>query len=402
MRKEMEALGERIASMAATIDVAMHHVLTDIRAFDAVGGWGYQGAMSCAHWLSWRIGWTLSTARDRVRVAQRLGELPLIDTALSKGEISYSKVRAMTRVATPENESVLLDYARHSTAAQLETICRKYQMVQRLNDPDREREAAYRKVTKRDLEDGMVRVEATLRADEAAIVWAAIQQATKDSETNKSKVDGLLAIVQGYLRGDSPERSPTEVVVTVPQESLASTAEEPAALADGQVVSAETARRLACDCGVVEIVEGPTGEVLSVGRKTRTIHAAIKRALLHRDEHTCRFPGCSNRAFIDGHHIQHWATGGETSLRNLISLCTYHHAFVHEHGYRVELDADQKPTFFDPRGRVVETVPPRRPTRAWGDELLVDPTVNSPRWDGRPADYGAAVGALVKLDGLGA
>ena len=335
---------------------------------------------------------------DRVRVAQRLGELSLIDTALSRGEISYSKVRAMTRVATRENESLLLEYARHSTAAQLENICRKYQMVQRLNDPDRHREAKYRMVTKRDLEDGMVRLEATMRADEAAIAWAAIQQATKDvSEKGQSKVDGLLAIIQAYVRGESPERSPVEVIVTVPQESLAAASAEPAAFADGQVVSAETARRLSCDCGIVQMVAGPAGEVLSVGRKTRSIPAAIKRALLVRDEHTCRFPGCSNRAFIDGHHIEHWALGGETSLANLISLCTYHHGFVHEHGYRVELDADQKPTFFDKRGRKVEAVPPR-PRRAWDGQLFMDPAVNAPRWHGRPADYGAAVGALCRLD----
>ena len=135
---------------------------------------------------------------------------------------------------------MLLDYARHSTAAQLESICRKYQLVQRLNDPDRHREATYRMVTKRDLDDGMVRVEATLRADEAAIVWAAIQQATKAaSEKGTSKVDGLLAIIQAYVRGESPQRSPVEVIVTVPQESLATGSAEPAAFADGQVVSAE-------------------------------------------------------------------------------------------------------------------------------------------------------------------
>ena len=148
---------------------------------------------------------------------------------------------------------------------------------------------------------------------------------------------------------------------------------------------------------MVEVIEGPAGDVLSVGRKTRSIPAGIKRALLVRDEHTCRFPGCSNRAFLDGHHIQHWGTGGETKLANLISLCTYHHGFVHEHGFRVELDADQEPTFYDSRGRKVEIVPPR-PRRAWNGELFMDPSVNSPRWHGRPANYGMAVGALCRLD----
>ena len=93
---------------------------TDLREFDEGGGWHLQGAASCAHWLAWRVGWGLVTARDHVRVARKLGEFPAIDDALRRGELSYSKVRAMLRVATPANESLLLDLARFSTASQLE------------------------------------------------------------------------------------------------------------------------------------------------------------------------------------------------------------------------------------------------------------------------------------------
>src|SRR3982751_6334751 len=131
MREDLESLGESIAEQAANLDAAMHRLLTDLRRFDAGGGWYQQGAMTCAHWLSWRVGWELATAREHVRVAQRLAELPLIDDSLRRGEMSYSKVRAMTRVATPANEARLLDEARLCTAAQLEKICHKYAMVQR-------------------------------------------------------------------------------------------------------------------------------------------------------------------------------------------------------------------------------------------------------------------------------
>jgi hypothetical protein len=395
-REAMEEIGERIAEGAAYIDAAMHRVLTDIRSFDAGGGWGFQGAMSCAHWLSWRVGWTLGIARDRVRVAQRLGELPLIDAALMKAEISYSKVRAMTRVATPENEALLLDYARHSTAAQLELICRKYQMVQRINALDVGEEAHYRQITRREREDGLIQVQAVLRPDEAALLWKAIEQATADvSAETRSKCDGLMALVQAYTRGGSTDRAPVEVVMTVPQATLAATGDDPGALSDGSCVSAETSRRLSCDCGIVEMIESEAGEALSVGRKTRTIPAAIKRALLTRDEHVCRFPGCSNRAYLDGHHIEHWARGGETSLENLVSLCSYHHGFVHEHGYRVELDEHQRPTFFDPKGRKVNPVPDRaRPKRAWADVELAPPYLPC-GWDGRSPDYSLAIDGLV-------
>src|SRR5215468_7327466 len=131
MDSDLDRLGERIAEQAAHLDAAMHRLLVDLREFDVRGGWHAQGALSCAHWLAWRVGWDLVTARERVRVARKLADHPLIDDALRRGEVSYSKVRAMLRVATAANEPVLLEYARLTTAAQLETLTRKYALVQR-------------------------------------------------------------------------------------------------------------------------------------------------------------------------------------------------------------------------------------------------------------------------------
>src|SRR5687768_7077654 len=115
---EIAAMGEAIAETAAIIDVATHRFLTQLREFDRVDGWHRAGALSCAHWLSWRVGMDLGAAREKVRVARKLGELPVIDAALKKGEIPYSKVRAMTRVATAETEVNLLGMARVATGAQ--------------------------------------------------------------------------------------------------------------------------------------------------------------------------------------------------------------------------------------------------------------------------------------------
>src|SRR6187401_2326079 len=113
--EEIAALGEAIAETAAIIDVATHRFLSQLRAFDEVDGWHRAGALSCAHWLSWRVGMDLGAAREKVRVARALEGLPVIDEALRGGEISYSKVRAMTRVATVKNEEALLDMARGTT-----------------------------------------------------------------------------------------------------------------------------------------------------------------------------------------------------------------------------------------------------------------------------------------------
>ncbi|HMG19990.1 MAG TPA: DUF222 domain-containing protein, partial [Kofleriaceae bacterium] len=178
MNAELEQLGERIAEQAAHLDAAMHRMLADLREFDARGGWYVQGARSCAHWLAWRVGWDLVTARERVRVAGKLAEFPAIDDALRRGEVSYSKVRAMLRIATPENELLLLDYARLMTASQLEVLCRKYAVVQRHGqDPHPLSDEQRRFVRRRDTDDGMVKIEAMLHPEEAELVWTMLNHA---------------------------------------------------------------------------------------------------------------------------------------------------------------------------------------------------------------------------------
>jgi hypothetical protein len=172
-------------------------------------------------------------------------------------------------------------------------------------------------------------------------------------------------------------------------------------------VSSETVRRLGCDAGIVDIVEDERGAPLSVGRKRRTIAGALKRALRKRDA-TCTYPGCANRIFLEGHHIKHWADGGETSLNNALLLCSSHHRYVHEYGYTIERGSDQRPRFRDPHGRMVAEVPARPAVtdlgwpriRAMNAPLEIDADTVACGWDGRPADYGAIIGHLVAADGL--
>jgi len=180
MDGEVELLGERIAELAAHLDAATHRLLADLREFDARGGWRSQGATSCAHWLSWRVGWDLVTARERVRVARKLGEFPVTDDALRRGEVSYSKVRAILRVATPANEAMLLECARLSTASELEKLSHKYAVVQAHGkDPSPRDDQVRRYVRRRDTSDGMVKIEAVLHPDEAELVWTMLDHAAK-------------------------------------------------------------------------------------------------------------------------------------------------------------------------------------------------------------------------------
>src|SRR5262245_45881944 len=158
-RDEIDALADDIAIAAAHIDAATHRLLTSIRRFDAAGGWAWQGARSCAHWLSWRIGVGPGAAREKVRVAKALADLPHIDGALSRGELSFAKVRALTRVATADNELLLLQFAQSSTGSQLERICRSFRSVTR---PAGRAHDDERYVRRRHLQNGMVRIEAQL------------------------------------------------------------------------------------------------------------------------------------------------------------------------------------------------------------------------------------------------
>ena len=196
----IDALADDIADTAAHIDAATHRLLVMIREFDQARGWAHQGALTCAHWLSWRIGLGIGPAREKVRVAHKLAELPLLDEAFRRGELSYSKLRAMTRVATAANEAELLDLARCSTAAQLERICRFYCQARRQEGQDpRIVEDERRWVVSRPTEDGMVSIQIRLLPDEAARLMRAIELGADHG----SLADGAVALAETMLLGSS-------------------------------------------------------------------------------------------------------------------------------------------------------------------------------------------------------
>jgi hypothetical protein len=391
--EEIAAMGEAIAETAAIIDVATHRFLTQLREFDRVDGWDRAGALSCAHWLSWRVGMDLGAAREKVRVAKKLAELPAMDEALRKGEISYSKVRAMTRVATAENEADLLSMARSATGAQLEKICRLKRMVNALDGESAAEVEERRYVVERPASDGMVSIQLRLLPEEAARVMKAFEVAGCGN-----RADGAVALAEAALGGKlggegGSVRPPVEVVVHVQAGDLEGRTE----LGDG--ISAEVSRRLLCDAGVVPILEDEQGKTIDVGRKTRTIPAALRRALDARDV-GCRFPGCSNRIFTDAHHIEHWLDGGETNLGNTVLLCRRHHGYLHERGFSLERVGEAL-VFRDSRGWIVPAQGPRCEvvvdlatlTGAWSGRP-VTAEVNAPGWDGNPVDYERCVAAL--------
>jgi hypothetical protein len=467
-------LSDEIPLLAAQLDAATHRLLTCIRRFDEGEGWLRQGARSCADWLAWRVGLDTATAREKVRVARALGQLPSVDGALARGELSYAKVRAVTRVATPENEGVLCEMALQATGAQLERICRRFRRVRNEIDgfDEGENDLSWERALRvRPLASGLVRVEITLRPDEADLVLQAIEKVRDQlrassvaaapadvppadvpvdgTEANRTShllplpgraIDGTLAdrtshrlplpgradamvlIAEQTLAAGNAAAEPDEdaaratpsagryqVLVHLDRSVLGPDGEWDAFLDDGTRVSAEAFRRLSCDGGLVAALHGGGGETLDIGRRTRAIPPAIRRALWLRDR-GCRFPGCSNRRFVHGHHIRHWAHGGETSLENLVLLCSFHHGLVHEGGFRVCRDSARELTFREPSGAVVVQAPRAAPARQLDDEgsliFSIDdpervdqirhrPDLNLCPWEGEPVDYDAAVDTLV-------
>ncbi|MCW5889147.1 MAG: DUF222 domain-containing protein [bacterium] len=404
MYADKERLGDEIAELAAHLDAATHRLLVLIGEFDASGGWADQGALTCAHWLGWRIGLELGAAREHVRVARALRDLPQIGDALRRGQVSYSKVRALTRVATPDTEATLLAMARASTASQLERICRGYRRATRDHDARPEDEADERWLREGDTGTGFVRFDIQLRTEEAALLRRALEVATERAWTRDDvpagtraaqcrRTDALMAVLESYLAGDVDGAPPVELVVHT---------DAGATLDDGTALPPATGERLACDATIVTVTEDSRGNVLDVGRRRRSIPTLLRRALRLRDR-GCRFPGCTNRR-VDGHHVVPWSRGGPTSLQNLVSLCRRHHGYVHEYGMRIVTDAAAAGLrFVRPNGTVVspydarpEVAPdPAAVLQARNAGEGIDAMTAYPRWDGTPPDYGTIVWSLM-------
>ena len=484
----MEQLADRIAELSARIQAATYELLVLIHQFDQREGWSEFA--SCAHWLSWRAGLAPGAAREHVRVARALADLPMLSDAMRRGVISYSKVRAVTRVATPETEQTLLDVALAGTAAHVEQVVRAWRRVDRAAEAtDDQRRHASRVLHTWVDDDGMVVIRGRLTPEVGAVVRRALEAALDEDRRaaasrepgepdpvdevvgvapsfGQRQADALGMVAECALAGGLDRGTPGDryqVVVHVDAATLAEDADVPAGTspppyaatghpaagadrrtragkrdlagngrqmrrsshecpepspaaasavirrgqaaleeAGGIHVSAATAQRLACDAATVEMQHGPDGQVLDVGRKTRTISPALRRALAARDRQ-CRFPGCQAHR-CDAHHIRHWAHGGETALSNLVLLCRRHHRAVHEEGFRVTVDASGAAAFVRPDGRPLPAAPPAphwtglplEPTakRLAAAGMDIDGTSATPAWRGERLDLKWAIGIL--------
>lgn len=547
-RCNAERLGREISQLCSYLYAAEAKLLALIHQFDVDACHAKLGFHSTAHWLNYQCGIGMNAARERVRVANALVELPKISAAFAAGTLSYSKVRALSRIADNANEDYLLMIGTYGTAHHVEKLVARYRRAVRLQDAERA-EAVYesRTLSVHFDDDGALVLNGRFPAEQGAVILKAIEMASDlafsgepandgaESDTaddrhhmpvDRRRADALANLSEAFLNhpdnaGNTADRyqvvvhvtepalyddahppaetncgrcQPAEAIATDPgdqynrfsnvanppaetsrpqpgvalsdesrcesatvPDAIHSTAENcvigeaqsissnigvfirraepsgdrnppaetlheppPESVAPGSVapesvapeagtsdrclpgrfssqsgpdnppaetphiengphLTAEAARRIACDCSVVPIKENMFGELLAIGRKSRSIPPAIRRALQYRDG-GCRFPGCTHTRFVDGHHIRHWADGGETSLDNLVLLCRHHHRAVHEGGFGCERSPGGKFVFTDARSRPISEGAPlpglAGALDTWLDTLIFDSTID--------------------------
>ncbi len=415
---ELEA---QITELAGQLNAANYRWLTLIAEFDRRNGWADGKLPSCAHWLNFKCGLNLGAAREKVRVAHALVGLPKIAASMSRGELSYSKVRALTRVASETTEETFLMIALHGTAHHVETLVRGYRRAQEAEELSREAEQhANRGVSYHFADDGSLILKARLPAVAGAMLIKALDAAieTVPGKEISAKVvaersipyecqraDALAVLAENFLaRSDHASNTADhyQVVVHVDAETLRDRTAGRCHIEQGPSLPVETMRRLSCDASLLRVLENEHGDPLSVGRKTRGIPPAIRRALNTRDG-GCRFPGCTHQRYVDAHHIEHWADGGETKLSNLVTLCRLHHRLVHEGQINVETLADGGWRFLHPDGRHFEVIRDTPPDSYDGEDLEhrhaelgihIDSDTAATRWRGERMDYELGVWVL--------
>ena len=428
-KRNIDDLEEEIISLAQHMNQDEYRFLVMVREFDIRQGWRAYQFNNCAEWLNMKCGISPGTAREKVRVALALLDLPQCSERFAKGELSYSKVRAMTRAANVFNEATLVDYALKATAHQVEEHCRRLRNAdRRQSTPDARRAWQARSLKRTCHPDGMMSIYVELPREQGELVMKALEMAmaaaagdtadeaatitgekdsvaqaagkaaanTKDkagkretatqtqAENQQSnaffarQADALVAVARGYLSGTGGEKRAKsdnyQVVVHVDAAAL----QDKGGKSDLPV---ESVRRIACDADLVAVTRDAKGNLLNLGRKHRVVSPQLKRALLARDK-CCTYPSCSHEQFLEAHHVMHWADGGETSLDNIRLICNRHHRLLHEGGFTIHKNFAGEWYFKTAEGKVLPEAPVYKPVEydSSRDEILEDTNkVEEPR-----------------------
>jgi Domain of unknown function (DUF222) len=404
----LEQLEARIQQGAANLTAFEHGWLLDVAEFDRRRGWEPWECRSAAQWLSWQVGLDVRAAREKVRVARAF---PVISAAMAAGRLSYSKVRAITRIATAATEQALVDMAMAGTTNHVERIVAAHRRAAPVSAQREAAQWAARGLWHEVRDDGSVCITLHLPAEQATAFLSAVDQFASPPEVlaDGSRVpraarraDGAVAIAAAAHAAEhsgSPTSAPKYLVTlhadaaAIATALAAEAAAQVAAAASGPPterhgatvspqpsphehdgccevegagdacdvpigVSFETALRMLCDCDL-ETLHELGDEIVGMSNRSSLVTGKQRRMVLARDRH-CRFPGCTRRAGVDVHHLRHRGKGGKNDLANLAVLCSFHHHRVHEGGWRM-VATSRAFEFIAPDGRVLTSVTPTPP-----------------------------------------
>jgi hypothetical protein len=363
-KRSIDQIESALIHRAQQINIQEYEFLVDLREFDLRHGWKAYLFNHCSEWLSMKCGIDVTTGREKVRVARALFDLPQVSAAFEQGDLSYTKVRSLTRVATAHNETELLSHALGATTDQVQARCRQLRNADRaVSTADANRLHKERYLSRSIDASGRMTISIELPVETGELVMQAIEQAlveTKEDSFHARQADALVEVAKGYLSGESSKKTSSAdqyqimvhaAAVAVDEKALRSNASRDASTGKSDL-PIETVRRLCCDGAIVPVTEDGNGNPLNVGRKHRMVQPALRRALDARDKH-CIYPGCSHDKWLDGHHIKHWADGGETSLKNTLLLCSKHHRLLHEGGYSIKKNYQGERYFETSQGKIV-------------------------------------------------
>jgi Domain of unknown function (DUF222)/HNH endonuclease len=353
-----DSLGQLVGGMAA-----VHRVVLElVRHCEERQVWKDDGMPSMADWLSARFGLRYANAREWVRVANALDELPECAQAFGEGRLSWDQLRPLTEFATRESDHLYAAETPGVSVACVEAEARRARRISRGQAEDEHRERYLRWWWP---SDGGLRLSGLLPAADGAVVTAAldriVEQAAADGDGQPEdsmaarSADALFALASTRLAEDA-DADRACVVVHADAAALAG-GEGGASLDSGGALNSEVLRRLACDARLELVVHGPSGTPLGVGRARRTVPAWMLRLLRRRDR-GCRWPGCGRRRWLHAHHLVQWVDGGPTDMDNLALICSHHHHLLHELGWSVSGDPNGELRFWRPDGRALNTGPP--------------------------------------------
>ncbi len=316
------ALHAEFLRNAAFANWNLHRLTLLIRRMEECEGYEEYGCPTMAHYLELICGVSRIAARQRIRVAQALAELPLTDQAFATGRLSYAKVRTLVRVVTPETEAAWLERALKLTAEELETQVAR----------SRKGAPPGRRLMTSALNAATTRMVVDLPAEEMELVTRALDEVRRQAGATLSAAESLVFLAADFLSGPAGEVKTAErytVVVHLDEDGTAWTESSHGAAP----LKPEVLSRLLCDCTLRLQRE----EMLSRG--TRTVSEVTRRAVGVRDGRCCRVPGCKRRLWLDLHHLKPWAEGGRHQVKNLIYLCWWHHRQAHEGKLVINHDA---------------------------------------------------------------